>query len=58
MEIKLFTKVFCTEDYEDNNTGGKIGTVLEKTSDDVARYLVDFPRGKCFTLKYSLAKNT
>lgn len=44
MEIKLFAKVFCTEDYEDNNTGGKIGTVLEKTSDDVTRYLVAFPR--------------
>lgn len=44
MEIRMRTKVFCTEDYDGNNTGGKLGVVLEKTSDDVSRYLVAFPR--------------
>lgn len=45
MEIIMGTKVFCTEDYDGNNTGRKIGVVLEKTSDDVSRYLVAFPKG-------------
>lgn len=28
MEIRMGTKVFCTEDYGDNNTGGKLGIIL------------------------------
>lgn len=44
MRIRMRTKVLCTEDYDGNNTGGKLGVVLEKTSDDVSRYLVAFPR--------------
>lgn len=30
MEIRMRTKVFCTEDYDGNNTGSKIGIVLER----------------------------
>ena len=44
MEIRMRTKVFCTEDY-DNNTGGKLGVVLERVSNDDSRYLVAFPKG-------------
>ena len=29
MEIRMGTKVFCTEDYDDNNTGGKLGRILD-----------------------------
>lgn len=29
MKIRMRTKVFCTEDYDDNNTGGKLGIILK-----------------------------
>ena len=45
MEIRMRTKVFCTEDYDDNNTGGKLGVVLERASNGDSRYLVAFPKG-------------
>lgn len=45
MEIRMRTKVFCTEDYDDNNTGGKLGVVLERALDKDSRYLVAFPKG-------------
>ena len=44
MKIRMRTKVFCTEDYDDNNTGGKLGVVLERGSNDDSRYLVAFPK--------------
>lgn len=40
MAIRMRTKVFCTEDYDGNNTGSKIGIVLEKGVSN--RYLVAF----------------
>lgn len=43
MEIRMRTKVFCTEDYDGNNTGSKIGIVLEKGVSN--HYLVAFSKG-------------
>jgi len=43
MAIRMRTKVFCTEDYDGNNTGSKIGIVLEKGVSN--RYLVAFSKG-------------